>query len=348
MVLSYKEGSLNMRWHWLVGVAIAVGLAACGDSKESGKSASGGAVSSSAGHGGSGTAGKGSGGTPSTDTAGKGSGGTSSTDTAGKGSGGTSSTDTGGSGGTTSNASGGSSGASVSGDGGGGGGANDSAGGTGAGGTSVAPTPSTFVCSDLGALASDASDRKCYDFSNSSDTTAFAADGGDWKPVDGAYFGHGPEAVVTCVDSDSKLTATTLTGFSAADVRVHAKLTSLSGVDKALVLRARDSGNRIEINFRANFVLDDATHGNDLVIQELINCEYKRYVNIGDVLIPHTAGQTIAVDVELSGQRVKVTVDGNVKYDSTLPVATAAGSVGFALFLNSVAMFDDFVVETLK
>jgi hypothetical protein len=349
-----------MRWHWLIGATVAVGLVACGDSNPSDKSESGGTSSSKGGRGGSGGISSSKGGRGGSDVRG-GSGGASSSEGGGRGgSGGTSSDELGGNrststdtGGTSSTARGGSSGGSVSGSGGdgngGSGGTDSSAGGAEEGGTGGTPAPSTFTCAQLGEqLAADTSDRKCYDFSSSGDAAAFTPDGGTWAIVDGAYVCNGPSGAVTCVDAGSMFTASTLSGFSAADVRVHAKMTSLTRVDKVLVLRSRDSGNRIELNFRASFESAGQSRGSDLVIQELVDCQYTERLGPGVALIPHTERQTIEVVVELRGQQIKVTADGNVAYNNTLPVTTAAGSVGCAVIFDSVEMFDDFVVETLK
>lgn len=299
---------MNTRWHWLVGVTLAVSLVACGDSDEPDKDKQASGGTSSKGAGGKGSGGKGVGGS-----------------------------DSGGNGGTTSDGSGGGSGGSAG-------------GGAGAGGT---PTPSTFACSGLGAVALDASDRKCYDFSNSGDATAFTPQGGTWTIVNGGYVGRGPAKAVTCPETEgSKMTASTLSGFAAADVRVHAKMTSLTLADKVIVLRERGPGNRLEVNFRAGFVYDGQAGGDDMVIQELVDCQYSRHVQPGVVKIPHVELQAITVDVELRGQQIKVTVDDKVVYDhkvsDTVDVATAPGSVGFGVFYTGVQMFDDFVVETLK
>jgi hypothetical protein len=231
------------------------------------------------------------------------------------------------------------------------------AGGATSGGTSSGPVPSTFSCSNLGPLAADASAQICIDFSSSSDAAKFTPDVGadagtnnaTWAIVNGAYVGTKPSGSgdVTCVGAGSLFTASNLSNFSAADVRVRVKMTSLTRVDKVLVLRERDSGDRFELNFRANYVENGQTTGGDLVIQELIGCQDTTHVDTGVVLIPHSLLQTLAVLVELRGQQFKVTVDGNVVYNMALPVAIAAGSVGFAL-IDSAEMFDDLIVETLK
>ena len=182
----------------------------------------------------------------------------------------------------------------------------------------------------------------------SSDAAAFTPDGGNWAIRDGGYAGTGPSADVTCVGAGSLFTASTLSNFSAADVRVHVKMTSLNRPDKVLVLRARDSGNRIELNFRANYVYDGQASGGDLTIAELVGCQDATHLDTGVVLIPHAMLQTLTVDVELRGQNFQVTVDGTVVYNNTLPVATTAGSAGFSVIYDAVELYDDFVVETLN
>jgi len=150
------------------------------------------------------------------------------------------------------------------------------------------------------------------------------------------------------VDFGSLFTASTLTGFSAADVRVRAKMTSLTRVDKALVLRARDPGNRIELNFRATYVFDNQTSGADLVIQELVDCVYKRHVLQVSSLYRAAELQTIAVEVELRGQQFKITADGKVVYTRYTTGLNRRRERRFCGDILLEEMFDDFVVETLK
>jgi hypothetical protein len=298
-----------MRWRRLVIAGWALGLVACGSSKQSGNVSTGGATAASDPGGGSPAGG----------------GATAAGGTANA------------VGGATATSSGGSTSAAT--------------GGAATGGTSASVTPSPFSCQDLAAStdagAADAGAALCYDFSKD-DTVSFTPQGGTWAIVNGGYIGVGPAAEVTCVGSGSLMTATMLNNFSATDVRVRAKLTSLTRIDKVLILRERDPGNRIEVNFRATHVYPDgSTVGGDLVIQELVGCQFTILLVPKTVLIPHDPLQTISVDVQLRGTHFHILVDGNVVFDNDVPVVTAAGSVGMAIITNTQALFDDFIVEKL-
>ena len=52
------------------------------------------------------------------------------------------------------------------------------------------------------------------------------------------------------------MTASLVNNFSAADVRVHVQMTSINRPDKVIVLRSHDSGDRVELNFIANYEYD--------------------------------------------------------------------------------------------
>jgi hypothetical protein len=118
------------------------------------------------------------------------------------------------------------------------------------------------------------------------------------------------------------------------------------------VLRARPGGNRIELNFVANYIYEGEDRGGALHISELVNCVNTVYVDANAVsnrvLIPHAVGQAIVVDLQLVGTRLTVMVDGKQVFDNTLPVSTTAGSVGFAVFREAETEFDDFLVDVLK
>ena len=121
------------------------------------------------------------------------------------------------------------------------------------------------MCSDLGPLDSDASSRTCFDFSGTSQGSSWMPDGGTWTVVNGQYVGTGPDDPVTCVGAGSLMTASLVDNFSAADVRVHVQMTSVDRPDKVIVLRSRDSGNRIELNFVAYWDYNGTQQGGFLV-----------------------------------------------------------------------------------
>ena len=218
---------------------------------------------------------------------------------------------------------------------------------------------SAFACSSLGPLASDVSQRLCYDFSSASDSSNFTNEAGTWSVQDGTYHGLGPQdGQITCPGgphAGSGMTTSVLTSLSAADVRVHARMTSWTTPDKVLVLRSHASGDRVEINFRSYWGNQQA---GDVVIQSLIGCQQFQYVGPDTIRVPQYPYQAVDVDVQLRGQRLTIAMDGNQLYDDSPTVTdvdggmhslpTEAGSVGFGVFWNGEDVFDDFVVEVLK
>jgi hypothetical protein len=209
-----------------------------------------------------------------------------------------------------------------------------------------------FSCSAQVPPDAGISQRVCNDFSNPASTSNLVPEAGTWTVADGFYTAMGPADQVTCpADSGTVMTASVLAGLSAQNVRVHAKMTSVVGPDKLLVLRSRPGGNRIEVNFRANFVDNGQPQGGDLNLADLVDC-----VNAGDyisagganrILIPHAVGQSIMVDLQLVGQQITIAVDGRIVFDRSLPISTNPGSVGFAVFRNSTVLFDDLLVDVL-
>ena len=104
--------------------------------------------------------------------------------------------------------------------------------------------PSTFMCSDLGAVDSDATSRMCFDFTNASEASSWMPDGGTWTVVNGQYAAMGPADPVTCIGAGSYMTASLVDNFSAADVRVHVQMTSIESPrqgDRAPLARLRKS-----------------------------------------------------------------------------------------------------------
>ena len=53
------------------------------------------------------------------------------------------------------------------------------------------------------------------------------------------------------------MTTSVLSTLSATNVRLHARMTSMTRPDKVIVLRSQPSGNRIEVNFRSYFDMND-------------------------------------------------------------------------------------------
>jgi hypothetical protein len=219
--------------------------------------------------------------------------------------------------------------------------------------------PPAFVCSSLGPLALDVSQRFCYDFSSTSDSSNFTSEAGTWSVQDGTYHGLGPQdGQVTCPggpQGGSGMTTSVLTTLSAADVRVHARMTTWTSPDKVLVLRSVASGSRIEVNFRSYW--GDQLAG-DLVIQALVGCQQFTYLAPDTIRVPQYSHQAVEVVVQLRGQRLTIAMDGKQIYDES-PIATGgdggtfglpsdAGSVGFGVFWDGEAVFDNLIVEVLK
>jgi hypothetical protein len=209
-----------------------------------------------------------------------------------------------------------------------------------------------FSCSQPVPLDAGISQRLCYDFSDPASASALVPEAGTWSVAGGIYTAIGPPDQVTCPPGGGTvMTASVLAGLSAKNVRVHARMTSVLGVDKLLVLRSRPGGNRIEINFRANYVDNGKSSGGDLNVADLVDCvDVGDYIQAGgpnSILIPHEVGQAIVVDVQLVGQQLTIAVDGNIVFDGSLPLSTNPGSVGFAVFRSSAVLFDDFIVDVL-
>jgi len=253
----------------------------------------------------------------------------------------------GGSDGTNGGTSGGSNGTN-----GGTGGTNGGSGGNepvaGTGGTAPEPPPpSTFSCEDLEPEAADVTERSCFDFNDGS-TSGWEVDGGEWAAVDGTYEVTGPAEPASCPETGSLITASLAPDISAANVRVSAQLTDLERADKVLVLRSRDSGNRIELNFRSFHDDEGVIYGGDLVVQELVDCMLTTHVLPQTVEVPHELAESLVVDVELRGTALTVVVGGETVFEDEVPVSIEPGGVGFGVITSGVARFDDLVVEVLE
>lgn len=216
--------------------------------------------------------------------------------------------------------------------------------------SSVSPFCSTWDARDSGVMQ-----QTCLDFSDPAASAAFTPEAGTWTVSRGSYDARGPSEQVVCpggADGGSGMTASLLAGVSAQDVRIHAKLTSMVSPDKVLVLRSRPGGNRIELNFLANYTYEGEERGGAMHVSELVNCVNTTYVDanasVKEVQIAHAIGQPIVVDLRLVGTRLTVVVDGKQVFDRTLPVSTTTGSVGFAVFREAETQFDDFLVDVLK
>ena len=218
-----------------------------------------------------------------------------------------------------------------------------------------------FACASLGPFQSNVSQRLCFDFSDPSQCNSFKPEAGSWSDVDGSYHGTGPtNGQITCPGgpfTGTAMTTSVLSTLSATNVRLHARMTSMTRPDKVIVLRSQPSGNRIEVNFRSYFDMNDKQYGGDVVISALYNCHQVFFVLPDAISIPQYDNQPIAVDVQLLGQRLTISLDGRQIYDDT-PTATdldsgtrqlpaESGSVGFGVFYDGEVAFDDLIVEVL-
>lgn len=223
-------------------------------------------------------------------------------------------------------------------------------------------TQSAFTCSSLGVVPSDVAQRLCFDFSDASQGQSFAPEAGTWSVAGGSYLGVGPAGgQVTCPGGPfggSAMTASVLSTLSATDVRVHARMTSITRPDKVLVLRAQPSGDRIELDFRSYFTIDGTQYGGDFVVSMLSQCNQIFFVPAGTIPVPQFDDTPIDVDVQLVGGRLTVSIDGKPIYDAspmatgidggTRPLPSQPGSVGFGVFMDGEVAFDDLIVEVLK
>jgi hypothetical protein len=207
----------------------------------------------------------------------------------------------------------------------------------------------SFSCVGRDTPAAGVLQQLCYDFTNASSGADFSVEAGTWTVADGTYNSNDIPSRDPCNGNGTVMSASVLRNLSAQDVRVHAKLTSVAGPDKVVVLRARSGGNRLELNFRAKFTDEGVVQGGDLSIFDITNCSVKTYADGSTILIPHEIEQSIVVDITLIGSQLTVVVDGKQVFNQALSgVSMTAGSVGFASFRDAETKFDDLLVEVLK
>ncbi len=179
----------------------------------------------------------------------------------------------------------------------------------------------------------------CADF-NDGTADGWRPEGGSWSVVEGRYLGSGPATLDGAECGATLMTASLRDGSESTDLHMHAQLGSLARVDKTLVLRATDASNRIELNFRGDPL-------NDLVVQELVDCEAVYLTGEGEIATPRT-DERIDVDVELRGQRLVVRIDGDTVLDREFDFAnTAEGRAGVAVIDNAMTTFDDVWIRRL-
>jgi hypothetical protein len=199
------------------------------------------------------------------------------------------------------------------------------------------PPASTFSCDSL-----DGSEDACIDF-NDGDDRGMRTEGGGWSVAERWYVGEGP-ATVAGDCTDSLLTHAIIPDVEAQDVEVRMTMAALERVDKAIVLRSADAANRIQLNFRAR----DAGDYGDLMVQEVVNCEFVRHTTDGEIAIPHDMSDPIDVRVDLIGTHLRVVMNGDLALDRDFPALSVRnGSIGMAVIDNSMTLFDDVVIKVL-
>lgn len=135
--------------------------------------------------------------------------------------------------------------------------------------------------------------------------------------------------------------------FKARNVEVELDMTSLSRVDKMLILRSTDPANHIELNFRAERPNEFPA---DLFVVEKYNCEIVFITPEFSVPIPqHLIGQTIHVRTLLVGNRLTVWVNGSQVVDQSFPFSNQkAGNVGLGVIVpEGITAFDNVRVRNL-
>ena len=179
----------------------------------------------------------------------------------------------------------------------------------------------------------------CDDFSDGEEAS-WVPEGGGFSVSGARYVGEGPAELDGSLCGASQMTASLREGSRSTDVVMHAEMRSLERVDKVLVLRAVDDANRIELNFRA-------APYNDLIVQELIDCELVYYTSDGEVVVEHDMGSTLEVDVTLRGNRLIVRRKAETVLDREFDFASTEGAVGVGVIEGGVSSFDSVWVEVL-
>jgi hypothetical protein len=181
----------------------------------------------------------------------------------------------------------------------------------------------------------------CDDFSSGT-ATGWEPQGGAWTVENGQYIGeglpHGP-----C--GGFSLNKTLVRNLEAKNIDFQVDMTSIQGVDKGIILRSTGPDNQIELNFRAE---RPGAFPADLVVQEIVNCQFILYTPEFSVPIPHQVGQTIHVRAKLVGNHLRVWINSQMVLDRSFPFAATKGQVGLAALDGEVAAFDNVRVKVLK
>jgi hypothetical protein len=184
----------------------------------------------------------------------------------------------------------------------------------------------------------------CDDFSSGT-AERWEPDGGVWTVEDGEYVGEGTSDTFT--PCGFILNQSLIRDLAASDVDIQADMRSIERVDKYIVLRlTKPFDNQIAVNFRAE---RPGEFPADLIVQEVIGCEFILHTAEFEVLIPpHQVGETIHVRVKLIGNRVQVWIDNHLVLNRSFPFAATTGRMGLAVIEGGITAFDNVQVHVLK
>ena len=196
----------------------------------------------------------------------------------------------------------------------------------------VAAEDAAVTTTSAGTGCSLTSNTNFCDNFNSGRADRWSTEGGIWKVVDRRYVGT-PTFDSSFSPCGRPTGQSLIRGVRARNLDMRVDLTSLTGVDKFVVLRSTDSDNQIELNFRA------APFG-DLVVQEKRLCDFFFHTQEFEVLIPHEIGQTIRTRIRLIGDRLTVWIDGTRVLNRIFPFTARAGRAGVGVWTGKVG-FDN-------
>jgi hypothetical protein len=168
--------------------------------------------------------------------------------------------------------------------------------------------------------------------------------GGVWMVEENEYVGEGTfDNFCTYGFSNNE---TLIQDLDATNVDIQLHMRSIERVDKGIILRSTGPGNQIELDFRAE---RPGAYPADLLVQELVNCQFIRHTQEFEVLIPpHQVGQTIHVRITLIGNRLQVWIDAHLVLDRSFSFVATKGQVGLAVINAGITAFDNVSVKVLK
>jgi hypothetical protein len=145
----------------------------------------------------------------------------------------------------------------------------------------------------------------CDDFSSGT-AEQWEPQVGVWTVEDGEYVGEGTFNPTCFGISNDELNGTLIRNLEASAVDVRVDMRSIERVDKGIILRSTGPDNQIELNFRADPF-------SDLIVQELVDCEFITHLAEFEVMIPHPVGETIHTRVKLIRNHLQVWINGHLE-----------------------------------